>query len=176
VLLGCGPDHLLAFSDMSQVIYARVPEPLKEAADAYSEDCGVTLTSAVVDLLGRGLTAVSDEKSISALETKLALISVEKSQVEANLTAAMSELGALRAFAQRAAQKVGSCPNGSCRQSITGYELLALNQCSHCHQPLMDLLAPKGNKSTLDQREVGVLLGALGTALLGVAIVAAVSQ
>jgi hypothetical protein len=161
---------------MTQVIYARVPESLKDAADAYSEECGVTLTSAVVDLLGRGLAAVSDEKSIGDLEAKLALVSADKAKVEAHLASATSELGALRAFAQRAAQNVGSCPNPGCQQTITGYELLALNQCGHCKQPLMDLLAPKSNKSTLDQREIGVLLGALGAALLGVAIVAAASS
>jgi antitoxin component of RelBE/YafQ-DinJ toxin-antitoxin module len=167
---------MLSFSDMTQVIYVRVPESLKDAADSYSEECGVTLTSAVVDLLGRGLAAVSDEKSISDLEAKLALVSGEKIKAEAHLTSAMSELSALRAFARRAAQKVGSCPNPACHQTITGYELLALNQCNHCEQPLMDLLAPKGNKSTLDQREIGVLFGALGAALLGVAIVAAASS
>jgi hypothetical protein len=169
------PDNLLAFSNMSQVIYARVPDLVKDAVDTYSKDCGVTLTSAVVDLLGRGLAAASDEKSIAELEAKLASVSAERAQAEANLTSATSELGALRAFAQRAAQKVGSCPNADCRQVITGYELLALNQCSHCKQPLMDLLAPRGTTSTLDQREIGVLFGALGAALLGVAIVAAVT-
>jgi hypothetical protein len=47
---------------MTQVIYARVPEALKDAADLYANERGTTLTSAVVDLLGRGLAAFSDLK------------------------------------------------------------------------------------------------------------------
>jgi antitoxin component of RelBE/YafQ-DinJ toxin-antitoxin module len=156
---------------MSQVIYARVPDTVKEAADAYAEDRGVTLTSAVVDLLGRGLAAASDERSIADLESKLARASAEKAQSEANLAAAMSELGGLRAFAQRAVQAVGTCPNSACGQPITGYDLLAVGHCSHCEQTLMDLLAPRTSSSNLDQREIGLLLGALGVARVGAAII-----
>ena len=58
----------------TEVIYARVPVPLKEAADAYASQRGKTLTGAVVDLLDRGLAAVSDERSVAQLEANLAQV------------------------------------------------------------------------------------------------------
>lgn len=163
--------EMLAYADMSQVVYARVPETLKDALDTYSVDRGVTLTSAVVDLLGRGMAAASDERSVAELEAKLARVSTEKVQVEAKLATATNELGGLQAFAQRAVQAVGTCPNPSCGKSITGYDLLALGWCHHCQQTLMDLLAPHTNNTSLNQRDVGLLLGALGVALIGAAII-----
>ena len=156
---------------MTQVIYARVPDTLKAAADAYSEERGVTLTSAVVDLVERGLAAVSDEKSIDTLEKKLARVAAEKAKVEAAHKTAQSELATLRAFATRAGQKIGRCPNPMCGQDITGIDLLAVGQCRQCGQALSELLAPATKTSTLDQREFGFLVGALGTVLVAAAIV-----
>ena len=158
---------VLGSSDMSQVVYARVPDSLKEAVDLYAEQRRVTLTSSVVDLLERGLVAASDETSMTDLETKLAIASAEKAQVEANLTGAQNELGTLRAFAQRSLQPIGSCPNRTCGQPIRGYDLLALGHCPQCRQPLSGLLAPR-KPNSLNEREVGVLLGALGGALMAV--------
>lgn len=152
---------------MSQVVYARVPDSLKAALDLYADQHGLTLTSAVVDLLERGLVAASDEKSMAHLETKLAIACAEKAQVEAKLAGAQNELGTLRAFAERSLQPIGSCPNRACRQPIRGYDLLALGHCSHCQQALTELLAPR-EPNSLNEREVGVLLGALGGALVAV--------
>lgn len=150
---------------MSQVIYARVPDSLKEAADLYASEQSVTLTAAVVDLLERGLVAATDERSIGDLERQLALTTAEKAQTQADLRVATNELTALRAFAQRATQtQVGKCPK--CDQAISGYELLGTGQCGKCGQSLLDLLAPVRDTS-LDQREFGLLVGALGAALVG---------
>lgn len=159
---------VLSFPDMSQVIYALVPDTLKDATDLYSSERGVTLTSAVVDLLERGLAASSDERSIADLEAKLAKTKAAKAESDARLAGVMNELGGLRAFAQRANLEVGQCPQ--CRQSITGYELMALGQCHNCSRPLLDLLAPPASSPTLDQREIGILLGALAVALIGAAV------
>src|SRR5258708_3450434 len=59
---------LLAFSDMSQVIYARVPEAVKSDVEEYADRQGVSLSSAAVDLLQRGLAAAGEERSIANLE------------------------------------------------------------------------------------------------------------
>ncbi len=155
---------------MAEVLYIRTPDSLKEAVDAYAEQRGVTLTSAVVDLIERGLAATTDERSVADLEKSLARVIAEKSGVEAHLVAATSELGALRSVVERSQAVVGSCPNNACGQHITGYELLALGHCQVCREPLTDLLAPSRQPTTLDQRAVGVLLGALGVALIGVGI------
>ena len=151
---------------MSQVIYARVPDGLKEAADAYASQRGVTLTGAVVDLLERGLAAVSDEQSVSELQANLARAVAEKAQVESELSAASNELAVLKTFAERASVTVGKCPNPECRKAISGYDLLGTGKCGHCGQALTSLIGPASGSSTLDQREVMVLLGALGAVLV----------
>lgn len=162
-----------SLSNMSQVIYARVPDNLKEAADSYAHDRGMTLTGAVVDLLERGLAAVSDERSIADLEARFAQVSAEKAQLDANLRVVATEIQALRAFAERATQtQVGTCPNPECGKPITGYALLGTGRCDQCGQTLTDLLAPRSTVSTLDQREFGLLVGALGAALVGAVFLA----
>jgi antitoxin component of RelBE/YafQ-DinJ toxin-antitoxin module len=154
---------------MSQVIYARVPDSLKESADAYAAERGLTLTSAVVDLLHRGLAAAADAESIVDLEARTARLITEKAASESELQVARTELGTVNLLAQRANQAVGRCPEAACGQPITGYDLLAVGQCPHCGRGLSSLMAPTPSASTLDQRDFMILLGALG-ALVGVAI------
>ena len=151
---------------MSQVIYARVPDDLKAATDVYSEEQGLTLSRAVVDLLGRGLAAATAEPSVEDLQQRLARASAEKAQLEAQLQGLRAETTALTALAQRVGQTVGTCP--SCQTAITGTDLLAVGQCPNCGQKLTGLIA-KGSSSSLDQSEFLVLLGALG-AVIGVAL------
>jgi hypothetical protein len=68
--------------------------------------------------------------ALRQLEANLARISAEKAAAEAGLQAETTQLAALNALAQRAAQRVGSCP--SCGQRITGHDLLATGQCRTC--------------------------------------------
>jgi hypothetical protein len=152
----------------TDVIYARVPSAMKEAADAYASRRGVTLTAAVVDLLDRGLAALSDERSVAELERNLQRVTAEKQGAEAALHATGIELGALRALAQRAARAMGTCPNRSCGQPVTGIDLLATGQCHSCGQAMATLVAPSTPSSTIDERELLMLVGALG-AVLGIA-------
>ena len=70
---------------MSQVLYARLPDDLKEATDVYAGERGATLTRTVVELLRRGLTAVADEPSIEALQGNLGRLRAEKEQMETEL-------------------------------------------------------------------------------------------
>jgi hypothetical protein len=164
------PIESASISNMAtEVIYARVPAAIKEAADAYASQHGKTLTGAVADLLDRGLNAASDERSVEQLETNLARISAEKAEAEAGLQAATTQLAALSALAQRAGQRVGSCPK--CSEQITGHDLLATGQCGACHQTLSDLIVPERTAPSLDQRELLVLVGALG-AVLAIAYIA----
>jgi hypothetical protein len=155
----------------SEVIYARVPKPLKEAADAYAEEKGASLTKAVAELLDRGLSAASDQRSIEQLQKNLARVKSEKSSVESDLKDATRRLAVLGAFSERASMTVGKCPHQHCQKPITGYELLCVGKCRHCGQTLTSLIAPAGSASTLDQREVMLLFGALGAAL-GIAYLA----
>ena len=165
--------NLLAFSDMStQVIYARVPEAVKGDVEEYAEERALSLSSSVVDLVQRGLAAAGEERSITNLETRLAKVTGERTALQAQLTVANKELGAMRSFAQRAGSTtVGICP--SCHSSISGLDLLATGRCGECQQSLLDLLAPptrNRQQPLLDERAVGALVGALGIALIAVAV------
>jgi hypothetical protein len=151
------------------VIYTRVPEVLKEAADAYAHQRGRTLTSSVAELLERGLTAVSDEASIASLEDQVGELNAENSQLRSQLQAASTELAAVKTLASRATRPVGSCPK--CGKPISGYDLLAVGQCSECKQGLANLIAPETRAPGLDQREFLMMIGALG-AVVGLAILA----
>lgn len=157
---------------MSKVIYARVSDSLHEAVSDYAEDAAVTLTRATADLLERGLGAASDETSVATLEARAATVGAEKAEVETRLVAAESELMSLRSVVRRSTSTVvGRCPNEACQRPISGYDLLATGICANCNQALSDLLAPKSSATTgLDQREIGLLLGALGIALIAVGV------
>lgn len=148
----------------SETIYARVPTAMKEAVDAYAEQRGTKLTAAVVDLLGRGLESVADEKSVDVLRNNLARAVAEKADAEAELVTARAQLATLGSFAARAGQRVGACP--VCRKPITGGDLFGAVQCPACGKALTDLLAPK--TGAVDQRELLLFVGAL-SAVLGIA-------
>jgi hypothetical protein len=156
---------------MSQVIYARVPEAVKSDVEQYAEARGLSLSSAAVDLLQRGLASAGEERSIAALETKVATLTGENATIEARLQAATGEVSALRSFAKRAdSTAVGSCPH--CHERISGLDLLGRGVCGKCNGSLMALLAPKPTQSkpVLDDREVGALVGALGVVLIAAAL------
>ncbi len=64
---------------------------LKQALHAHAAERGLTLTTAVVELVERGLEAIADEQSVSELEAKLAAASRELEQTRGRLQEA--ELG-----------------------------------------------------------------------------------
>src|SRR5690348_14105869 len=82
---------VMASSDASS-IYIRMPADLKRAVDDHARGRGSTVTAAAVDLLGRGLQAVTDEKSVADLETALAGAVREKAVAEAELVTARAQL------------------------------------------------------------------------------------
>lgn len=157
---------------MTEVVYARIPQALKEALDHYAGERALTLTGAVVDLVGRGLAAVSDEMSVHELQARLLKLAAELEQAKA-------ELGPLRALNDRTQRPLGNCPDTTCRAPVTGYDLLARGQCSKCGAALPDLLAlgTSGESPAVEpvpnfsERDVLLLLGAVG-AVVGVAYLA----
>jgi hypothetical protein len=169
---------------MSQVIYARVPDTLKFAVDMYAAERGNTLTSAVVDLLERGLVATSEAPSIAELGLRLATAAAQKTEIEASLRSVRLELQTLRSLSERARQTLGSCPRQECSLPITGYDLLVTGHCPSCQEALTDLLKlkapqPEGTAGQpraggVSERDFLLLLGALG-AVVGVAYLASKS-
>jgi antitoxin component of RelBE/YafQ-DinJ toxin-antitoxin module len=156
---------------MSQTIYARVPDQVKAAVDSFASAHGMTQAKAITDLLGRGLQAVADEKSISELERNVSTLTAE---METLRQRDQTTASAYQALAKRTAQPVGACPQ--CGGSISGYDLLVTGRCSRsdCQAGLTSLLgsakAGPTSKGSLDDGDFKVLLGALGV-LLGIAYV-----
>ena len=151
---------------MSGVIYARVPDTVKAAADDYANRGGMTLTRAIVELIEGGLAAATDAPSVASLEASLAQARAEKAQVEAELNSLRAETAAFRAFADRARRTVGHCPNAACNRPISGHDLLGAGRCPACGQALTNLVIPPGSASSLDQREVLMLFGALAAFMM----------
>ncbi len=162
------------------MIYARIPETLKERVEVYAAEHALTTTSAVVDLLHGGLEAVSNAPSIARLEGRAAGLEVELGTTVAKLREAEGRVAGLeekernivaayQGLRQRTDQAVGACPN--CKQPIRGYDLFVTGHCPACSQPVSTLLAGSDSVGGLDQKEVLLLLGAIGI-LVGMAYLA----
>ncbi len=156
---------------MSQTIYARVPDHVKEATDAYATTSGLTLAGAVSELLDRGLQAVSDADSVAELRQT---VSGLRMQVEALEEREHRAASANQGLAQRLARRVGNCP--ACGAEITGQDLLIAGHCPKpdCGENLANLFAPVAStavapKGALNDTDFKMLLGALGLAL-GIAL------
>ncbi len=162
---------------MSAVVYARVPDSLKQALQAHRSARGLTLNRAVVDLLEQGLQAIADEKPVAELERRLAASRSELERARARLTEAELRLHAARereqltahtytALAARARQELASCPR--CREPVAGADLLVSGRCPNCGKALTSLLTP-APRAGLESTEYLALLGALGV-LVGLAM------
>jgi rubrerythrin len=163
---------------MSEVVYARIPEALKQALGAHASARGVSLTAALVELLEQGLEASAEERSAAGLERELALARIELAETggrlretELRLEAAREreELSArtYRALAERARQELASCPR--CREPVRGSDLLVSGHCPRCGKALSSLLTPVARAGGLEPSEYLALLGALG-AVVGFAL------
>jgi antitoxin component of RelBE/YafQ-DinJ toxin-antitoxin module len=152
----------------TQVLYARVEEDLKAEVDEFAKSRGVTITSALTDLVTRGLAAISEEESISRLEMQLVQARTEQTNLLSELRASKIEGDTVRALTQRSNHPIGNCV--ACGVTFSGYELLAVGQCSNGH-PLAEALSLSPKASSTDQRDFLLFLGALG-AVLGVAYLA----
>ena len=163
----------------SDVIYARVPTALKEAAEEYAAARNYTLTTAVSELLGLGLEAVHDSKSVEVLRRRIGELEHElgdskaardreelRRQVAEQQAAGLEHVAA--AWNDRAQQQVGVCPHPSCNGEIRGIDLLVLGTCSTCKRGVNSMLLPETKTARVDWNELlpilvagGVILGAV---------------
>ncbi len=167
---------MLALSDVSAVVYARVPDSLKQTLEAHAQERALSLTQAVVELVEHGLEASADEQFVTELERKLAASTSELAKTRARLKQAELGVQAARereqttartytAFAERARHELASCPG--CGKPLRGSDLLVSGHCPHCKKTLTSLLVPT-RIGSLVQNEYLALLGALGV-LVGLA-------
>jgi len=152
----------------TDVIYARVPKPLKDAAEDHAATRGFTLTAAVAELLGLGIEAIQNARSVAALQTRVGELEHELADAKAahreevfrRESAEQQYLmlgGAAKVWGQRAAQQVGQCPN--CQVPIRGYDLLVSGTCPGCKRTVSSMLVPTSKTSGLDRNELIALLG-----------------
>ena len=162
---------------MGAVLYARVPDSLKQALAARARERSLSLTAAVVELLERGLEATADERS-SEREAALAAAASELERTRARLAEAEAGLELARereqlsaatvsALAERARHELASCPQ--CRQPLRGDDLLVSGHCPNCERPITTLLTPRAQLGAPDKDAYLALLGALG-GLVGLAL------
>ncbi len=157
------------------VIYARVSADLKRAVDDYAGRREVTLTSAVADLLSRGLEAVANGRSSAQLERSVADLQVELAKRERDLaqektraagveereralTAAMQEWQAVR---------VGTCPWQGCGVAVTATDLVMRRGCRNGH-PLGHLLEQVAKVPGMDSNQLLIAIAVLGLVLVAV--------
>lgn len=156
---------------MSAVIYARVPDSLKAALDAHAGERGLTLTAAVVALLGEGLETKRNGLSLAELEQTRARLR----EAELRLQAAQEreELSARTsiALAERIRQPLALCPQ--CREPVSGHDLFVSARCPKptCGKALSALLLP-APRAGFESNEYLAFLGALGV-LVGLAVASA---
>jgi antitoxin component of RelBE/YafQ-DinJ toxin-antitoxin module len=149
---------------MPEVIYARVADELKEAAESFAKSRGTTLTTAVSELLSRGLEAAANEGSVAELERRVR-------ELTARLQEALSAIqlyeqrdqqwsSAYAALAERLEQPLGLCT--ACRKPARGYDLLVTGACRECGAGLASLFSAPREGADLDRNALAVLLGAVG--------------
>ncbi len=153
----------------TSVVYARIASGLKAQVESYAGDRGMTLTAAVVDLLERGLEAVSNAASVDELreriveqDRQLAAARVDLAEVNVTLSSLQERERSLQTLAQRAGQTLGPCPH--CGKPVTGFDVLVTGHCPNCKRGLTSVLVGPQTKG-LDQTELLLLLGALGIVL-----------
>jgi hypothetical protein len=142
----------------TETIYVRVPETTKRAARDYSEAKGTTLTSAIGDLLERGLEAVENDESIRRLQLLLQAKDIELQQAE-------SRIQGLRALSTT---PLGAC--GTCQSVVTAEDVLVRGKCPRGHTMRPPGAADKQSPNGLDDKQALVLIGAVGLLLGALAL------
>lgn len=134
-------------------IYARVPEELKQATDDYADEHGMSLASAVTDLLGRGLEASANQSSVLALEGRVQDLQRELSRVH----------DTAGTVCERLKQVLGKC---ACGTDLTGHDLLVVGRCPNCSRGVSGLLGgSERDGGSVDRNEFAPFLAGLGVAL-----------
>jgi hypothetical protein len=149
---------------MSDTIYARVSPELKDATDHYAKEHGMSLASAVSDLLSRGLEAAGNESSIRVLEQRTQELHLELTRVREAAVALDGRLG----------QVLGTC---ECGQSLTGHDFLVAGRCPKCNRGVAGLMA--GNESSggsVNRSEFAPFMAGIGVTLALIILAYSASQ
>lgn len=142
----------------TETIYVRVPEATKAAAKDYAETNGMTLTSAISDLLERGLESVENDESIEKLQKQ---IQAKDFQLQQSAT----RIQGLHALATT---PLGVC--ASCKTVITAEDVLVHGKCPKGHALRAPGTPEKPKPAGLDDNQALILIGAVGLLLGALAL------
>jgi predicted Zn-ribbon and HTH transcriptional regulator len=148
---------------MTATIYARVTDELKDATDRYAEDHGMSLASAVSDLLERGLESASGDQAVRALE-------VRTKELQSELTRVRE---AAVAVDDRMDQVLGTC---KCGHELTGRDLLLVGRCPSCKQGVGGLFAGTADGGSINRAELAPFMAGVGVALALIVLAYAASK
>jgi hypothetical protein len=148
---------------MTEVLYARVAGPLKQALQAHAGERGLSQTAAAVELLERGL-----EQSVRSNELEQTQARLRQAELELHTAQQREQATAhtYQAVAERARQQLALCLH--CRQPLRGDHFLVSGHCPNCNRALSALLLPTPKTGAPDRDAYLALLGAIGV-LVGLA-------
>lgn len=159
---------------VSEALYFRASADLREGADAYRRANSLTLSSALAELVSRGLEAVGNEQSVKELEAETAALKQRAADLELKLAKERAESGIMRqrdqmwsAFvngldAQLRSVTVGSCP--ACNNPVTTFDQIRTAHCPSCNRPLLAI-----NRSSDNTPALAALVAGIGGLVLGLA-------
>jgi len=148
----------------TESLYLRTSAALRDDAERFGADRGLTLSSALSVLVERGLEAVANEASVATLERRVQDLTKDLAVLDErdrNWRAMFDALqGQLRTLA------VGRCP--ACERVVTAHDQFLTRHCpwTDCATPLFQVL-PLPTPSEEVPPAVAGLLGALGGFLFG---------
>ncbi|MGN6373187.1 MAG: hypothetical protein ACTHM1_09385 [Solirubrobacteraceae bacterium] len=143
-------------------VYFRTTPKVREDAEQFGEERGLTLSAALAALVERGLEAVGSEDWIRALETKAQRLGRDLAVLRERDRGWQTMFNALQGQLQTL--RVGKCPN--CKKNVTAYDQLLARRCPACGQSMQQVV--------VDQAEefppaLAALVGAVGGLLFGIA-------
>jgi hypothetical protein len=155
-----------------KVIFARVDEGVRRALGAYAGDRGMTMASAVADLLTRGLEAASDEDSTKRLEQSVSELRMQLGERDRQLQdertraagGEQRELYLQQLLGQIDQAPIGRCPHPGCNEPISAIDLVVRRSCKKGHG-LAHLLEKAAKAPGINSAEVLAVVGALGLVL-----------
>jgi hypothetical protein len=166
------------------VIYARVPEEAKRAAETFKVDHGISLAAAIAILIALGADSGRLKKENGRLLDHVRQLTDERDAARAQLDQVRGNSAALEASNRALAsayqavaapldRSIGTCATKGCGKVLRGSDLLVTGVCSSCGTDLATLIAPA--RGTVDPNQYLLLLGAVGL-LLGIAMLQSKGQ
>lgn len=148
----------------TESLYFRTSARLRECAEQYAEDRGLTLSSALSGLVERGLEAITNEPSIAKLEERVQELDQQVAVMQERDRSWHAMFSSLQGHLRTL--RVGNCP--ACRKPVTANDQFLVRRCpwENCGDALNLVLTDA--KAEEFPPALAALVGALGGFLFGI--------